>query len=234
MARFIDTALAPENRAFRDDFVQFARRVSGYGVYNSLAQLAVKIGAPGVPDFYQGTEIWDFSLVDPDNRRPVDYARRRALLQELDAALAHEGPGALADRLLTAPSDDRMKLYTTTALLRFRRTRLAIFQRGGYDPLTTDGSRREHVFAFARTHDGLQALVVVPRLVATLVPDADAPPVGERIWGDTRLALPRGSPRMYRHVLTGECIRALGDEESPHVALADVLARFPVAVLEGR
>ncbi len=234
MTRFIETALAPDNRAFRDDFVQFARQLAGYGIYNSLAQLAVKIGAPGVPDFYQGTELWDFSLVDPDNRRPVDYERRRVLIEELDAALTQEGPGALADRLLAAPCDDRMKLYATSTLLRFRRTHLAIFQSGEYDPPTADGLRRDHVFAFARTHDGEQVVVVVPRLVATLVPDGDAPPLGERVWGDTRLALPAGSPRMYRHALTGEGIRARGDREGAQLALSDVFARFPVAVLEGR
>ncbi|MBI2189211.1 MAG: malto-oligosyltrehalose synthase [Acidobacteria bacterium] len=233
MTRFIDTALAPDNRAFHDDFVQFARRVAGYGTYNSLAQVAVKIGAPGVPDFYQGTEIWDFSLVDPDNRRPVDYTRRRALLEELDAALASEGPAALAARLIAAPEDDRLKLYATSTLLRFRRAHLAIFQRGGYDPITADGPRREHVFAFARTHAGQRALVVVPRLVATLVPDGETPPIGERVWGDTRLLLPEGGPRLYRHALTGDCIRVQGGGDGEHVALADVFARFPIAVLEG-
>jgi len=234
MTRFIDTALAPENRAFRDDFVQLARRVASYGIYNSLAQLAVKIGAPGVPDFYQGTEIWDFSLVDPDNRRSVDFDRRHVLLGELDAALRAEGAGALAARLLAAPSDDRLKLYATQTLLRFRREHLAIFQRGGYDPITPDGLRREHVFAFARTFEGQQALVVVPRLVATLVPDGEAPPVGERVWGETRLMLPPESPRMYRQVLTGDCIRAHGDGGHASLALADVLARFPIALLEAR
>jgi (1->4)-alpha-D-glucan 1-alpha-D-glucosylmutase len=234
MTRFIDTALAPDNRAFRDDFLQFTRRVAGYGIYNSLAQVALKTGAPGVPDLYQGTEIWDFSLVDPDNRRPVNYVRRRAVLEELDAALAAEGAGTVADRLLAHPGDDRLKLYTTSTLLRFRRTHLAVFQSGGYDRLNSDGARRDHVFAFARSHDGQQVLVVVPRLVATLVPDGDVPPIGERVWGDTRLLLPPGSPRMYRHVLTGDCIRARGEGERVEVALAEVFARYPVAFLEGR
>jgi len=118
MARFIDTALAPDHRAFRDELLPFCRRVARYGIYNSLAQLALKIGAPGVPDFYQGTETWTFTLVDPDNRRPVDYARRRALLEALDAALAAEGAGTLVDRLMADPADDGLKLYVTSALLR--------------------------------------------------------------------------------------------------------------------
>src|SRR5204863_4241681 len=83
MARFVEMVLSPNNITFRRDFLGLAQRVARYGIYNSLAQLAIKIGAPGVPDFYQGTELWDFSLVDPDNRRPVDYPKRRELLAEL-------------------------------------------------------------------------------------------------------------------------------------------------------
>jgi len=198
--RFIDTALAPDNHTFRDDFLQFERRVARYGIYNSLAQLAVKIGAPGVPDFYQGTDIWDFSLVDPDNRRPVDYRRRQALLRDLDA---------------------------TSALLRFRRAHLAIFQLGGYHPLQVEGARRDHVFAFARLHGREQVLVVIPRLVATLLPDAEVPPLGERVWGDTRIRLPAGAATRYRHVLTGDCVQA-----GPALPVADVFARFPIAYLQ--
>ena len=95
MTGFVEAVLAPDNTAFRQDFVEFERRVAQYGIYNSLAQLAVKVAAPGVPDFYQGTELWDFSLVDPDNRRPVDYDRRRVLLEEIDAAHAIGGGGRL-------------------------------------------------------------------------------------------------------------------------------------------
>ena len=233
MTRFIDTALAPDHRAFRDEFLPFCRRVARYGIYNSLAQLALKIGAPGVPDFYQGTETWTFTLVDPDNRQPVDYARRRALLEELDAALAAEGAGALADRLMADPADDGLKLYVTTALLRFRRAHVAIFERGGYDPLRVEGAHRDHVFAFARDDGRRRVLVVVPRLVATLVPDPDVPPLGERAWGDTRIALPAGGPTGYRHVLTGDAVDARTDGGAALDA-AEVFARVPVAFLESR
>ncbi|MBI3050707.1 MAG: hypothetical protein HYY76_20650 [Acidobacteria bacterium] len=232
MTRFIETVLAPDNRAFRDDFLQFERRVARYGIYNSLAQLALKIGAPGVPDFYQGTEIWDFSLVDPDNRRPVDYARRGELLQELETTVALDGPAATAARLMANPGDDRLKLYTTSTLLRFRRGRLAIFQRGGYDPLRSEGARREHVFAFARAHGAQLVVIAVPRLVATLVPDADVPPLGERVWGDTSIELRPGGPAAYRHALTGDCVRAREDGGRVRVAAAEVFAQFPVAFLE--
>ena len=104
----------------------------------------------------------------------------------------------------------------------------------GYDPVRSNGARRDHVFAFVRTHDAQQVLVAVPRLVATLVPDGDVPPIGARVWGDTRLDLPPGSPRMYRHVRTGDCIRARVEGDRAELALAEVFARFPVACLEGR
>src|SRR5207249_1338953 len=114
MQRFVEMALSPDHAAFREDFLQFQSRVAQYGICNSLAQLAIKIGAPGVPDFYQGTEIWNFALLDPDNRGLVDYGRRRALLAELDADITHRGRAAVATSLMANPRDDRVKLYTSS------------------------------------------------------------------------------------------------------------------------
>ena len=147
--RAIDAVAARLTRVEQDD--AFAQRIARHGIYNSLAQVAIKIAAPGVPDFYQGTELLDFSLVDPDNRRPVDYARRRHLLSELDAAEAREGRTALVRRL-AAGADDGLKLYATTTMLRFRRNERAIFDEGTYAPLTAGGQRARHVFAFIRAH----------------------------------------------------------------------------------
>jgi (1->4)-alpha-D-glucan 1-alpha-D-glucosylmutase len=185
-----------------------------------------------VPDFYQGTELWDFSLVDPDNRRPVDYERRRRLLAELDAAVAKRGAEALAAELMANPADDRMKLYTSATLLRFRRERAAIFQDGGYEALTASGAKAQHVFAFARSGAGGQIIVAAPRLVATLLPDAEQAPLGERAWGDTRIELPEGAGASFKHVLTGRCTRV--DESGGRRALsaAEVFAHLPVAFLE--
>jgi (1->4)-alpha-D-glucan 1-alpha-D-glucosylmutase len=112
MTRFVEAVLAPSNRAFRDDFIEFWRRIAQLGLYNSLSQLLVKLTAPGVPDFYQGTELWDFSLVDPDNRRPVDYERRRQLLAEVDAAIERGERDGLLEALMSSRTDDRLKLYT--------------------------------------------------------------------------------------------------------------------------
>jgi (1->4)-alpha-D-glucan 1-alpha-D-glucosylmutase len=232
MTRFVETALAPDNEVFRSDFLLLERRVAMCGIYNSLSQLAVKIGAPGVPDFYQGTEAWDFSLVDPDNRRPVDYERRRALLSALDTAVAQQGPAAVAGALTSNPRDDRMKLYTTSGLLRFRRSHLDLFQGGAYQALDVGGARREHVFAFARMDGRHSAIVAVPRLTATLLPEGDAAPVGEEVWGDTTIDAPPDAPASYRHVLTGATVCACQKHGRPALRAADVFANFPVAFLE--
>ncbi|MGH9349672.1 MAG: malto-oligosyltrehalose synthase [Vicinamibacterales bacterium] len=220
MAAFVESILAPDHEAFREDFLAFARRIARYGIYNSLAQLTVKIGAPGVPDFYQGTELWDFSLVDPDNRRPVDYRRRAALLAEVrDLTI---------DAVMANPGDDRLKLMVTARLLGFRRERHDTFAVGGYEPIAFEGSRRDHAFGFARRHDGRDVLVIVPRLIAGLLPDADVAPLGERVWGDTRALVPHRAAAGYRHVLTGECLPSTNGS----LKLAAVFARAPVAVLD--
>ena len=221
MKRFVEMVLSPVNVAFRRDFGELASRVARYGVYNSLAQLAIKIGAPGVPDFYQGSELWDFSLVDPDNRRPVDYETRRRLLEDL---------GDPSD-LLTHPEDDRLKLFATTTMLKARREAHDLFRCGRYEPLAIDGSAREHLFAFARVLGQRQAIVAVPRLVASLERNGSAP-LGA-VWRDTRIAVPDEAPRCYRQAFTGECAQVFEDGGRRWIRAADVFARFPIAFLEG-
>ena len=230
MAHFVEETLSPANAEFRDDFVDFWRRLAQYGIINSLAQVALKIGAPGVPDFYQGTELWDFSLVDPDNRRPVDYARRQALLAELDCAVGSEGRAALAARLMQQPFDDRVKLYTAATLLRFRRDHRPAFEGGSYVPLAEEGARRDHVFGFMRRAGTSHALVLVPRLVASLSPDTM--PLGERVWSDTRILLPPGAAASYRHALTDRMLAVHHDDDQASLRAAEVFDEYPVAFLE--
>ena len=231
MARFVEMVLSPDNAAFRRDFLEMARLVARYGIYNSLSQLAIKIGAPGVPDFYQGTELWDFRLVDPDNRRPVDYEKRRALLDTLDVAREDGRAGTVATDLLQKPEDDRLKLFATTIMLRARRASHDVFRDGSYEPLAADGTQRNHVFAFARVLGQRQALVVVPRLVATLKPDGGAP-VGEAVWGSTRIQVPESAPRCYQHRLTGRCVPIVEDGGRSWIRAADVFEAFPIGFLE--
>jgi (1->4)-alpha-D-glucan 1-alpha-D-glucosylmutase len=233
MTRFVEAVLAPENEAFHSDFLEFQRRVSQLGLFNSLSQLLLKITAPGVPDFYQGTELWDFSLVDPDNRRPVDYERRRRLLQEIDEALTAGERRALVERLVSFPEDDRLKLYTSAMALRFRGRHPAVFAEGTYVPVAVEGPRRDHVFAFLRSHESTHILVAVPRLVATLTSDTQ-PPVGERIWGDMRLVLPALPVRGWHHVFTNACVPHGEDGGRASVLARDLFEHFPVACVEGR
>jgi (1->4)-alpha-D-glucan 1-alpha-D-glucosylmutase len=238
MKRFVEAVLDPENTAFREDFLAFERRIADLGVYNSLSQLVVKIAAPGVPDFYQGTELWDFSLVDPDNRRAVNYDRRQTMLAELDEGL-REDRLTLATGLLRTIRDDRLKLYTTTTMLRFRRDCKTLFQSGSYEPLAFEGSRRDHLFGFVRSHDGQQSLVIVPRLLATLLPDEDIPPLGERAWGDTRILLEpldgstgtNDARRRLTNVFTGRCVAIQQEEGRTFLRAAQVFEHFPVALL---
>jgi (1->4)-alpha-D-glucan 1-alpha-D-glucosylmutase len=233
MAKFLETTLAPDNAAFRHDFIEFQHRIAHYGIYNSLAQVAVKIGAPGVPDFYQGCELWDLRLVDPDNRGAVDYEARRAMLAEFSGELNAEARRATATRLMADPRNPRLKLYATTMMLRFRRERPDIFQLGSYEAMAADGARRDHVFAFERRLGDRGVIVAVPRLVATLLSDADVPPLGERVWGDTTIAVSPGSPAVFRNILTGACVKVERAGNTPSVRAADVFDTFPVALLAG-
>jgi len=229
MARFVEMVLSPNNVAFRRDFIELASRVASFGIYNSLAQLAIKIGAPGVPDFYQGTELWDFSLVDPDNRRPVDYQKRRDLLETLPERSSDDQATFIAE-LLGHPEDDRLKLFATATMLRARRAAHDVFRCGAYEALAVEGRARDHVFAFARVLGQRQAIVAVPRLVATLMPDGGAP-LGA-VWSDTRIAVPEEAPRCYRQAFTGVCAPVIEEDGGRWIRAADAFAQFPIALLE--
>jgi (1->4)-alpha-D-glucan 1-alpha-D-glucosylmutase len=208
---------------FLQAFEAFQARVAQLGIYNSLSQLAIKITAPGVPDFYQGTELWDLNLVDPDNRRPVDYDQRRTILSGMHPCSGRPAPPETIDELLDHSGDGRVKMYVMNRALAERARLRDIYETGDYTPLTTAGARHDCLFAFAR---GGRAITCVPRMVATLRPDG-TPPLGAAVWADTRLELPapmRG--RAYRDAFTGAIVDA-----NDTLAVADVLARFPIALL---
>ncbi len=228
---FVRRALdASENRAFFAELVPLLDRVAHAGIWNSLAQTTIKIAAPGVPDFYQGTEIWDFSLVDPDNRRPVDYPKRLAMLEQLTRG-GRDGlfsGDALGD-LVAARLDGRIKLYTILHGLRARHERPGVFRSGEYVPLDPRGTRGPHVFAFARVHESSAAIVVVPRLTTKLAPDAVTPPLAD-VWHDTFVPWPAGFEGVtFKNVFTAEHLTAAGPRGG--FAVADLLRSFPVAVL---
>ncbi|MBA2520501.1 MAG: malto-oligosyltrehalose synthase [Chloroflexia bacterium] len=209
---------------FLADLTAFLGPIAYVGAFNGLSQQTLKLTVPGVPDIYQGTELWDFSLVDPDNRRPVDYDKRAKAL----AALA-----APFDPLLLTndPRDGRLKLLVTERLLRFRRVQPDLFAFGDYQPLETGGTRAEHLCAFSRhcldTDQGI--FVVVPKLIAGLLEGSLEPPIGD-IWDDTWISLPDWSDGdRLRSVLTGE--RMDLDQATPERLLASAaLGVVPVAV----
>lgn len=235
MRQFVEGVLnRSEAKDFFDDFLPFQRRIAQYGMYNSLAQLLIKMTAPGVPDFYQGTEFWDLNLVDPDNRRLVDFSLRRTVLTTLrSAGDSAEARQALLNDLLTHRADGRIKLWITTEGLRYRREHAGLFQQGEYVPLQVFGPKREHLFAFARIHGDQAAVVVVPRLLAGVIEDPTEPPVGERVWGDTEVTMPSwkdGSP--YRNILTGSQLATRSDDGRQVIDVAEILRDCPVALME--
>ena len=231
VAAFADRVLSPaESADFLADLRGFVDRVAFFGRINSISQTVIRCTAPGVPDTYQGTEGWDFSLVDPDNRRPVDYAAREGWLRELDAKAAGGGDRALCRLALGLSrdlSDPMAKVFTVSRALRTRRDHADLFARGEYLPLTAEGAKAAHVFAFARRLGEAAALVVVPRLAAGLVPEARRVPIGRDVWADTAVRLPEGLAGRWANVLTGEPVVADGKP----LAVAEALGVFPAAVL---
>jgi (1->4)-alpha-D-glucan 1-alpha-D-glucosylmutase len=222
---------SPANR-FLADFRALQAKVAHFGAFNALSQTLLKLASPGVPDIYQGAEMWDFSLVDPDNRRPVDFDLRAWLLGEL---VGWQGSCAeLARMLVDNKADGRIKLWLTHRALQFRRAHAGLFQQGEYIPLDATGDAGEHVVAFARAFNGEEALAVAPRLLAKrLGGDPSALPLGAAAWGEELLALPHASAgARYRNLLTDEVVAAVGRNGVTGLPLAGALANFPVALLE--
>ena len=225
LMKFIDGVLGRNVDKFLPAFLPFQERIALLGMTNSLAQVVLKVGSPGVPDFYQGTELWDLSLVDPDNRRPVDFAARDRSLRELDTAGAEVIP-----ELLTNWQDGRIKLFVTAASLRLRRELPDVFAGGEYVPLTTDMTVRGDIVAFARTDGSDAAIVVAPRLCASL--DCAGSPLGADCWKTSRLMLPPSlRERTFRNVLTNAEIKPTVGADDAWIFVGQLLAQLPVAVL---
>ena len=225
VSSFVHTLLTPGPRnRFLDDFVPFQRRVARVGLWNSLSQTLLKMTAPGVPDIYQGNELLDFSLVDPDNRRPVDYKRRQQVFESL-RGIGDTSDASSISSLLQTAEDGRLKLYSIWRTLCLRQEQPDLFNNGEYLTVTIEGAKADHVVAFARRSGTASMLVVAPRLVATLLNGSDSPPIGQQLWGDTRLLPFSGSGTRYRNALTGEIL----DLETT-ISVASLLAEFPVAI----
>ncbi|MFA5385134.1 MAG: malto-oligosyltrehalose synthase [Eubacteriales bacterium] len=248
---FAGSILEPsESNLFLNDFVQFQKTISYYGAINSLAQVLLKITSPGIPDFYRGTELWDFSLVDPDNRRPVDYSERPKIIEKINAEEAVDQQSTVKN-LFKNWEDGRIKLFLTYKALNFRKTHNDLFERGDYLPLECTGKGLKHVCSFARHMTGRWIISAVVRLPASSIKgngenqsrnhDEDAgfmrsePPTGKAVWGKSALILPDRAPDSWENVLTGEKIEVVKQDHSDQKGLpiAGALKILPVALLTG-
>jgi (1->4)-alpha-D-glucan 1-alpha-D-glucosylmutase len=224
VAHFTRAILDPhDSSAFLEDLRQLQRKVAWFGMFNSLSQTVLKLGAPGVADMYQGNELWDFSLVDPDNRRPVDFSARQKLLASLLEA-CHDRR-KLAGELLGHLEDGRIKLYVSQRLLCLRRERPHLCVGGSYTPLRGN----PYVAAFARGFDGQTLVIAAPVQVATLLRGSLAPPIGADVWREELLPVPADAGRGYENLFTGQRVSAV--EGRSALRLADVFGEFPVAAL---
>ncbi len=215
-----------ENNEFLRSFIPFQQKIQHYGIFNSLSQLTIKLTAPGVPDIYQGTELWDLSMVDPDNRRPVDYQQRFHFLTDMNKKLEQD-PLHLLKELLSDRRDGRIKLFLMAQILKQRHHFPQLFQEGSYLPLDVVGSQSEHVIAFARQYQKQIFLVVVPRFLTAVIP-VGQDPLGEEVWQDTLVELPPESGSNWQDILTQQKLKATKQGMLP---VAKILQHCPVGLL---
>jgi len=228
---FLDAVLnRTASKPFLDDFTVFHARIATAGMFNSLSQTVLKIASPGLPDFYQGTEVWNFSLADPDNRRAVDYHRLQTLLARLKSAdSAHSS--SLLDRLVAEPTDGSLKLYVTRSALCFRRDNRPLFTKGSYLPLRATGDRNKHLVTFARFFRETALVVMVGRFFGQLDSQTRLP-VGLDAWGNTEIVLRKRLPAgPYRELFTGQTVTPIRRNGNLILPVAEAFAHLPVALL---
>jgi len=200
-------------------------------MWNALSRVLLHLTSPGIPDLYQGDELWNFALVDPDNRRPVQFDIRARLLKEVEAgpADAHEQRNWLTD-LVDHVEDGRLKLHLIRTVLHLRRHDPQLFLTGSYTPLHAEGPAGPQVIGFARQQNGRRAIVLVSRLLASWLLDPDRPPTSSEIWEGTYLPLPADWPTDWRCTLGGEVLRSAAGGA---LHMVDVFRTLPVALLLG-
>ncbi|UCH79925.1 MAG: malto-oligosyltrehalose synthase [Nitrospiraceae bacterium] len=222
---FIDKILIPSDKNnFLNEFMTFQSMIADYAVYNSLSQVLIKATAPGFPDMYQGSEFWDFNLVDPDNRRPVDFELRTWLFRELKAKDAEDSM-KLINELFSTRKDGRIKLYLMYKALAARIKYKSLFEKGSYIPVETDGTYKNHIIAFVRERRPSFSITVAPRFLTGVVKQG-VKPVGREVWKDTRIILPEGTPVSWKDVITGTEIRG-----KKKLFVGDIIKHFPTSLL---
>jgi (1->4)-alpha-D-glucan 1-alpha-D-glucosylmutase len=221
---------ASVNPLFLRDFTEFERRIRKPGLYNALAQAVLHLTSPGVPDIYQGNELWQFTLVDPDNRRPVDFNKNKQLLTEMEAMLAKPGlerPQFIGS-LLENMEDGRIKLFVIMQCLYFRGQYAALFRDGEYLKINVHGTGADQLLAFARKDQNNLAIIVVPRLMTHLLNQSL-----DDVWADTWLELPDNAPRHYQELFSQCRITAEPGEDYLQLCVHAPLKLFPLAILSG-
>jgi len=231
LQQFVARILSPAAEDFLRDFRPFQREIASYGMVNSLAQMLLKIVSPGVADFYQGSELWDLRLVDPDNRGPVDFERRIALQEQLARDETADATGLMRN-MVEHWHDGRIKLFLVRKAIRFRRENSALFQEGEFLPLETQGECQQNVVCFMRRRNGNKVVVAVPRWLSQVASSGR----GQRDWRDTEVVLPADSSVQWRSIVTGHDVMAhqeLGGQSRARQSLkvSDLFEDFPVAFL---
>jgi (1->4)-alpha-D-glucan 1-alpha-D-glucosylmutase len=225
---------APVESAFMTHFLPFQRRIARLGIFNSLSQTLIKLTAPGVPDIYQGCELMNFSLVDPDNRRPVDFGYRRTQLDALQtlATQTSQQRSAEVRSLCDTLEDGRGKLLIIRSALLLRARWPEVFQLGKYLQLTVKGKHAAHLCAYARSDGAHTVITLAPRFFAQLLGDVDTLPLGETVWGDTTVDMPFYRPdNQYNCAFTGTVLTPHRRLSGWCLPVAQILAAFPVGLI---
>jgi (1->4)-alpha-D-glucan 1-alpha-D-glucosylmutase len=228
---FVKALLNPsaENRFLRD-FLPFQNYIAQIGLWSSLSQSLLKLASPGVPDIYQGNEVYDLSLVDPDNRQPVDYSHRQEVFEGIRKP--DGGSEMSISRMLEAPEADGLKLFVIAKALCLRKQLADLFQEGEYLPVRVEGAKARNLVAFIRKTRDKSVLLIVPRLIAGLVGNRETPPIGPHIWEDTEIVLPSTASPGFRDIFTARTFEVSNSEarSGRRIAVAELLRDFPLAL----
>ncbi|MGA7626727.1 MAG: malto-oligosyltrehalose synthase [Candidatus Acidiferrales bacterium] len=234
LTEFVAVILKPgKSNRFLAGFSQFQQKIAYFGMLNGLAQVLLKLTSPGVPDLYQGCELWDLRLVDPDNRGPVDFDLRNRLLEEIENTMEESTDGEFNKQLLHNWQDGRAKLFLTWKVLNLRRQHRSLFLDGLFHPLEVAGKRSKNLLAYARQQEKQWVLTVVPRLLA----HSGAPTTWDQMadfWRDTKILLPAKSPGNWQNALSGESVETGRDRRGSWLQAQDMLKNFPVSCLRSQ
>ncbi|MFW6148766.1 MAG: malto-oligosyltrehalose synthase [Atribacterota bacterium] len=226
LTSFVVDILKNKNNTFLNDVYDFQRFISYYGLLNSLSQVVLKFTCPGIPDFYQGSELWDLRLVDPDNRRPVDYNYRINSLQDIKTSVRNsKNTINLLRELLSKPENGKIKLFIIYQLLQLRNRESELFLKGSFVPLSIKGKYKDNIIAYLRAYKNKTLITIVPRFCTKLVKSGQYP-LGNNIWKNTFIELPKKETHPGLEWVSQQYVRL--DELTP---AGNILKYFPVAVI---